>query len=104
VPICAQTGHEQIDAKDVWFIGFFSKLVAGCYNRFRTNPRCWAGALWRVFLCVSGFTHVSCADRAIKLARPLRSAAGGAFSKLTVQRARLFDGASGSNVVPKFYP
>ena len=43
VPVAGKTGTTN-DAKDVWFIGYTSNIVAGCYMGF-DQPRPWVKAL-----------------------------------------------------------
>ncbi len=44
VPTAGKTGTTN-DAKDVWFVGFTSNIVAGCYIGY-DQPRSLAGGLW----------------------------------------------------------
>ena len=53
VPVAGKTGTTN-DAKDVWFIGFTSNIVAGCYMGF-DNPRTLGRGAYGGTLCVPVF-------------------------------------------------
>ena len=53
VPVAGKTGTTN-DAKDVWFIGFTSNIVAGCYMGF-DNPRSLGRGAYGGTLCVPVF-------------------------------------------------
>ena len=53
VPIAGKTGTTN-DAKDVWFIGYSSKIVAGCYMGY-DNPRSLGRGAYGGTLCVPVF-------------------------------------------------
>jgi penicillin-binding protein 1A len=60
VPIAGKTGTTN-DARDVWFVGFTSNIVAGCYIGY-DRPRRWAGAS-RAGACAARCSRSSCARR-----------------------------------------
>ncbi len=77
VPIAGKTGTTN-DAKDVWFIGFTSNIVAGCYIGYDQPRRMGRGASGGG-MCGPVFNEfMQKADREIRR-RPVRGAAGRAF-------------------------
>ncbi len=97
VPIAGKTGTTN-DAKDVWFIGFSSNIVAGCYIGYDT-PRTMGRSAYGSSMCGPVFQRFM--EEAIK------SYGGGPFKVpadcqfINIDRfsgARLPDDASGSNV------
>ncbi len=102
VPVAGKTGTTN-DAKDVWFVGFTSNIVAGCYIGFDTPKGLGRGAGGGSF-CGPVF------DRFMKKAT--EKYGGGAFEVPTGGRfikidrfsgARLPDDASGDYVVAEYF-
>lgn len=102
VPIAGKTGTTN-DAKDVWFVGFSSNIVAGCYIGFDT-PRSLGKSASGGGLCGPVFNRFM--EQAIK------RRGGGAFfvpsdcQFIKIDRftgARLPDDASGENVVSECF-
>ncbi|MEL6641299.1 MAG: PBP1A family penicillin-binding protein, partial [Pseudomonadota bacterium] len=101
VPIAGKTGTTN-DAKDVWFVGFSSNIVAGCYIGYDT-PRSMDGAS-------GGGTCGPVFDRFMNKA--VARFGGGAFRApqdcqfIRIDRysgARLPDSASGENVISECF-
>jgi penicillin-binding protein 1A len=101
VPIAGKTGTTN-DSKDVWFIGFSSNIVAGCYIGYDT-PRRMNGASGGGF-CGPVFTQF--------MSKAIERFGGGPFPVpadcqfLNIDRfsgARLPDDASGDNVVSECF-
>ncbi len=102
VPIAGKTGTTN-DAKDVWFIGFSSNIVAGCYIGF-DNPRSLGKRAYGAGMCGPVFQRFM--KEAIKKygGGPFAVPPGGHF--INIDRftgARLSDGASGANVVAEYF-
>ncbi len=102
VPIAGKTGTTN-DAKDVWFIGFSSNIVAGCYIGYDTprslGPRAFGGTL-----CVPVFQQFM--ETAIKKygGSEFRVPPGGYFVNIDrFSGARLPDGATGDNVIAEYF-
>ncbi len=102
VPIAGKTGTTN-DAKDVWFIGFSSNIVAGCYIGYDTprslGPRAFGGTL-----CVPVFQQFM--ETAIKKygGSEFRVPPGGYFVNIDrFSGARLPDGARGDNVIAEYF-
>jgi penicillin-binding protein 1A len=98
VPIAGKTGTTN-DAKDVWFVGFSSNIVAGCYIGFDT-PRTLGRGASGGGLCGPVFNSF--------MRTVINKYGGGSFSApegcmfINIDRftgARLPDGASGDNIV-----
>ncbi|MDB2369097.1 PBP1A family penicillin-binding protein [Octadecabacter sp.] len=98
VPIAGKTGTTN-DAKDVWFVGFSSNIVAGCYIGYDT-PRSLGRGASGGGLCGPVFNSF--------MGRAIQQYGGGAFRVpaecqfINIDRftgSRLPDGASGDNVV-----
>ena len=98
VPIAGKTGTTN-DAKDVWFVGFSSNVVAGCYIGFDT-PRSLGKSASGGGICGPVFNRF--------MAEAIKRRGGGAFfvpsdcQFINIDRftgARLPDGAGGDNVV-----
>ncbi|MEL6958056.1 MAG: PBP1A family penicillin-binding protein [Pseudomonadota bacterium] len=98
VPIAGKTGTTN-DAKDVWFVGFSSNIVAGCYIGF-DQPRSLGRGASGGGLCGPVFNAF--------MQTAIQQYGGGAFAVpdecmfISIDRfsgARLADGASGDNVV-----
>ena len=102
VPVAGKTGTTN-DAKDVWFIGFTSNVVAGCYMGF-DNPRTLGPGAFGGTLCVPIFQAFM--QEVVKQygGGPFKVPPGGYF--INVDRysgARLPDNASGENVVAEYF-
>jgi penicillin-binding protein 1A len=102
VPIAGKTGTTN-DAKDVWFVGFSSNIVAGCYIGF-DNPRSLGKRAYGAGMCGPVFQRFM--SQAIKKygGGPFDVPPGCTFIKIDrFTGARLSDGASGANVVPECF-
>ncbi|MGC1496732.1 MAG: PBP1A family penicillin-binding protein [Sulfitobacter sp.] len=102
VPIAGKTGTTN-DAKDVWFVGFSSNIVAGCYIGF-DNPRSLGRRAYGAGMC--GPVFQSFMSQAIKKygGGPFKVPEGCEFIKIDrFSGARLSDGASGGNVVSECF-
>ncbi|SFS50528.1 penicillin-binding protein 1A [Sulfitobacter marinus] len=102
VPIAGKTGTTN-DAKDVWFVGFSSNIVAGCYIGF-DNPRSLGKRAYGAGMCGPVFQRFM--SEAIKKygGGPFEVPPGGNF--INIDRftgARLPDDASGPNVVAEYF-
>ena len=102
VPIAGKTGTTN-DAKDVWFIGFSSNIVAGCYIGY-DQPRTLGGEASGGGMC--GPVFQSFMTEAIKSygGSKFKVPPGGHF--VNVDRftgARLGEGASGDNVIAEYF-
>ncbi|MEO8241208.1 MAG: PBP1A family penicillin-binding protein [bacterium] len=102
VPVAGKTGTTN-DAKDVWFIGFTSNIVAGCYMGFDT-PRTLGPGAFGGTLCVPIFQAFM--EKAVKHfgGTAFKVPPGGHF--INIDRytgAQLPDGASGPNVQPEYF-
>ena len=102
VPVAGKTGTTN-DAKDVWFIGFTSNIVAGCYIGY-DQPRSLGSDASGAGFC--GPVFESFMNVAIKKygGREFLVPPGGYF--INIDRftgARLPDGATGDNVVAEYF-
>ncbi len=102
VPVAGKTGTTN-DAKDVWFIGFTSNIVAGCYMGFDT-PRSLGPGAFGGTLCVPIFQAFM--EKAVKHfgGTAFKVPPGGHF--INIDRftgAQLPDGATGDNVQPEYF-
>ncbi len=102
VPVAGKTGTTN-DAKDVWFTGFTSNIVAGCYMGFDT-PRTLGRGAFGGSMCAPVFNqfmkHATAKYGGGKFAVP----PGGHFIKIDrFSGARLSDDASGPNVVSEYF-
>lgn len=98
VPTAGKTGTTN-DAKDVWFVGFTNRIVAGCYIGHDT-PRSLGKGASGGGMCGPVFNQFM--KKATKKygASKFRIPAGCEFIKIDrFSGARLSDGASGDNVV-----
>ncbi len=102
VPIAGKTGTTN-DAKDVWFVGFSSNIVAGCYIGYDTPKSLGRGASGGG-MCGPVFQRF--------MSKAIEKYGGGKFrvpeecSFIKIDRfsgARLSDGASGDNVVAECF-
>ncbi|MGB3148420.1 MAG: PBP1A family penicillin-binding protein [Paracoccaceae bacterium] len=102
VPIGGKTGTTN-DAKDVWFIGFSSNIVAGCYMGF-DQPRSLGPGAFGGTLCVPVFQAFM--EQAIKKygGSEFRVPPGGHFIKINrFTGERLSDDASGDFVQAEYF-
>jgi penicillin-binding protein 1A len=102
VPVAGKTGTTN-DAKDVWFIGYTSNVVAGCYMGFDT-PRSLGPGAFGGTLCVPIFQAFM--EQVVKEygGGPFKVPPGGYF--INIDRftgARLPDNASGDNVIAEYF-
>ncbi len=98
VPIAGKTGTTN-DAKDVWFVGFSSNIVAGCYIGFDT-PRSLGRRASGGGICGPVFNRFM--TQAIKRRGGSKFFVPSECQFISIDRftgARLPDGASGDNVV-----
>ena len=102
VPIAGKTGTTN-DAKDVWFVGFSSNIVAGCYIGF-DNPRSLGRGAFGGSLCGPVFNTF--------MTQAIQKYGGGKFNVpedcqfIKIDRfsgARLPDSASGDNIVAECF-
>ena len=102
VPTAGKTGTTN-DAKDVWFIGFTSNIVAGCYMGY-DNPRTLGPGAFGGTLCVPVFKEFM--DEAVKKygGTDFKVPPGGYFIKIDrYSGAQLPDDASGPNVQSEYF-
>lgn len=102
VPVAGKTGTTN-DAKDVWFIGFTSNIVAGCYMGF-DQPRSLGEDAYGGTLCVPVFN--SFMRKAVDEygGRKFRVPPGGYWVKIDrFSGARLPDDATGDNVISEYF-
>ncbi|MEH6773814.1 MAG: penicillin-binding transpeptidase domain-containing protein, partial [Cereibacter changlensis] len=101
VPVAGKTGTTN-DAKDVWFIGYTSNIVAGCYIGY-DQPRSMGSASGGGF-CGPVFQEFM--SKAVQKygGSEFRVPPGGYFIKIDrFTGARLPDDASGENVVAEYF-
>ena len=102
VPVAGKTGTTN-DAKDVWFIGFTSNIVAGCYMGFDT-PRTLGPGAFGGTLCVPIFQAFM--EKAVQRfgGTAFKVPPGGHFINIDrYSGAQLPDGATGANVQPEYF-
>ncbi|WP_282025309.1 penicillin-binding protein 1A [Limimaricola cinnabarinus] len=102
VPIAGKTGTTN-DAKDVWFVGFSSNIVAGCYIGY-DNPRSLGSGASGGGICGPVFEQFmrSAIDRFGGTDFPVPEECQ--FIKIDrYSGARLPDGASGANVISECF-
>nr|WP_216859348.1 PBP1A family penicillin-binding protein [Sulfitobacter aestuariivivens] len=102
VPTAGKTGTTN-DAKDVWFIGFTSNIVAGCYIGF-DQPRAMGRGASGGGMCGPVFQRFM--SEAVKKYGGGKFAVPSACQFIKIDRfsgARLSDGASGPNVVSECF-
>ena len=102
VPVAGKTGTTN-DAKDVWFIGYTSNIVAGCYIGF-DQPRTLGSRAYGGTLCVPVFQDFM--KEVVKKygGSKFKVPPGGYFVKIDrFTGARLSDDASGANVVAEYF-
>ncbi|WP_420022734.1 penicillin-binding protein 1A [Cereibacter azotoformans] len=101
VPVAGKTGTTN-DAKDVWFIGYTSNIVAGCYIGY-DQPRSMGSASGGGFC---GPVFQSFMTKAVQKygGSEFRVPPGGYFIKIDrFTGARLPDDATGENVVAEYF-
>ncbi|MFV2034045.1 MAG: penicillin-binding protein, partial [Halocynthiibacter sp.] len=102
VPVAGKTGTTN-DARDVWFTGYTSNIVAGCYIGFDT-PRSLGRGAFGGSLCAPVFNDFM--QVAVKKygGGPFEVPPGGRFIKIDrFSGARLPDNARGPNVVAEYF-
>ncbi|MBI1219423.1 MAG: PBP1A family penicillin-binding protein [Rhodobacteraceae bacterium] len=102
VPVAGKTGTTN-DAKDVWFTGFTSNLVAGCYMGY-DNPETLGRSAFGASMCGPVFQHFM--EQAIKKygGGPFKVPPGGHFINIDRWTGEpLPDGSSGANVQPEYF-
>ena len=102
VPVAGKTGTTN-DAKDVWFIGYTSNIVAGCYIGY-DQPRTLGGGASGGGFCGPVFEQFM--RTAIKKygGAKFKVPPGGYFMNIDrFSGARLGEGASGPNVVAEYF-
>ncbi|TWI36754.1 penicillin-binding protein 1A [Paracoccus sulfuroxidans] len=102
VPVAGKTGTTN-DAKDVWFIGFTSNIVAGCYLGY-DQPRSMGGNAFGGTLCVPVFNEFM--KEAVKEygGTQFRVPPGGHFVNIDrFSGAILGPNAKGDNVIAEYF-
>jgi penicillin-binding protein 1A len=102
VPVAGKTGTTN-DAKDVWFTGFTSNLVAGCYIGY-DNPETLGRSAFGASMCGPVFQHFM--EQAIKKygGGPFTVPPGGHFINIDRWTGEpLPDGSTGANVQPEYF-
>ncbi|MEO0666004.1 MAG: penicillin-binding transpeptidase domain-containing protein, partial [Pseudomonadota bacterium] len=102
VPVAGKTGTTN-DAKDVWFVGFTSNIVAGCYIGFDDPAPLGRGA-GGGSMCGPVFNDFMEVATEKFGGGPFDVPPGGVF--INIDRftgARLSDGAGGANVVAEYF-
>ncbi len=102
VPVAGKTGTTN-DAKDVWFIGYTSNIVAGCYLGYDT-PRTLGPGAFGGTLCVPVFQAFM--REAVKQygGTEFKVPPGGHFVKIDrFTGAKLGPDASGPNVIAEYF-
>ena len=102
VPIAGKTGTTN-DARDVWFVGFTSNIVAGCYIGY-DRPRSLGKKATGGGMCGPVFQRFMKEATAKYGGGKFRVPEGGRF--INIDRftgARLSDGANGDNVVAEYF-
>ncbi|MEO8530431.1 MAG: penicillin-binding protein 1A [Deltaproteobacteria bacterium] len=102
VPVAGKTGTTN-EAKDVWFVGFSSTLVAGCYIGF-DQPKTLGNSAFGGTLCAPVFQAFM--TKAVKKygGTDFPLPPGGHFIKIDrFSGARLSDDASGDSVVAEYF-
>jgi penicillin-binding protein 1A len=102
VPVAGKTGTTN-DAKDVWFVGFTSNIVAGCYIGY-DNPRTLGRSAFGSSLCGPVFNELMQTATAKYGGGPFQVPPGGHFIKIDrFTGARLPDDATGDFVVAEYF-
>ena len=102
VPVAGKTGTTN-DARDVWFVGFTSNIVAGCYIGF-DQPRGLGRSAYGSSMCGPVFQEFM--SQAIKKygGGKFKVPEGGHFIKIDRYTGeRLPDGAGGAHVVAEYF-
>jgi penicillin-binding protein 1A len=102
VPVAGKTGTTN-DAKDVWFIGYTSNIVAGCYMGF-DQPRSLGAGAFGGTLCVPIFQEFMA--EAVKKygGTKFKLPPGGYFQKIDrFTGAKLGPDATGDNVISEYF-
>ena len=102
MPVAGKTGTTN-DAKDVWFIGYTSNLVAGCYMGF-DQPRSLGQGAYGGTLCVPIFQEFMA--EAVKKygGTKFKLPPGGYFQKIDrFSGAKLPADATGPNVISEYF-
>lgn len=102
VPIAGKTGTTN-DAKDVWFIGFSSNIVAGCYLGY-DQPRSLGSHAYGGTLCVPVFNAFM--RKAVEEfgGTEFKVPPGGYWVKIDrITGQRLPDDATGPNVIAEYF-
>jgi len=102
VPAAGKTGTTN-DEKDVWFVGFTSNIVAGCYIGF-DQPRSLGSGASGGGMCGPVFNEFMTHAVEAYGGGPFAVPPGGHFIKIDrVTGARLSNDASGPNVVAEYF-
>ncbi|RBI77269.1 penicillin-binding protein [Roseovarius sp. TE539] len=102
VPVAGKTGTTN-DARDVWFIGFTSNIVAGCYIGF-DQPRSLGRRAYGSSMCGPVFTEFMRKATKKYGGGPFKVPDGGRFIKIDrYTGARLSGDASGPDVVAEYF-
>jgi len=102
VPVAGKTGTTN-DAKDLWFIGFTSNIVAGCFIGY-DQPRSLGNSAFGGSNCGPVFTRFMKVATAKYGGGAFAVPPGGRFIKIDrFSGARLPDDASGDNVVAEYF-
>lgn len=102
VPVAGKTGTTN-DAKDVWFVGFTSNIVAGCYIGFDDPAPLGQGA-GGGSMCGPVFNEFMKQATAKYGGGEFEVPPGGVFINIDRNTgARLSDGATGENVVAEYF-
>ena len=102
VPVAGKTGTTN-DAKDVWFIGYTSNIVAGCYLGY-DQPRSLGPGAFGGTLCVPIFQEFM--EEAVKTygGTKFKVPPGGYFQKIDrFTGAKLGPEATGPNVISEYF-
>jgi penicillin-binding protein 1A len=102
VPVAGKTGTTN-DAKDVWFIGYTSNTVAGCYMGF-DQPRSLGPGAFGGTLCVPIFQEFMKEVVKRRGGTKFKVPPGGYFQKIDrFSGAPLPDGSTGANVIDEYF-
>ncbi|SEK94090.1 penicillin-binding protein 1A [Roseovarius nanhaiticus] len=102
VPVAGKTGTTN-DARDVWFVGFTSNIVAGCYIGY-DQPRSLGRGAYGAGMCGPVFTQFMRKATAKYGGGEFAVPPGGHFIKIDrFTGARLPDSASGPSVVAEYF-
>ncbi|WP_132695379.1 penicillin-binding protein 1A [Rhodovulum steppense] len=102
VPTAGKTGTTN-DARDVWFVGFTSNIVAGCYMGY-DRPRSLGARAAGGTLCAPVFNEFMKKATAKYGGGPFKVPPGGRFIKIDrYSGGRLPDDATGEHVVAEYF-